>query len=479
MWFRSKNKSKNSSSLEHVIERYRRQRATRFVVGVSFDQAYQNVVGAVTSFRGAGKWMRPEYVDSMQFELPSHLFDACKQARTGKTTVADSTALGYDLGESAAAAVEALLGKAGIAIENILTVCVNEPGLEWEEYDGRKEHASLFQPQRFVERTGMNVIDALPMADIAAGGSGSPLDALVYWLIFADRSRPVANRHRWLLLLDDQTKCFQLPPSDGLDSDLPDIQLDILPGLQIVNQLVQANSNETNDYRGLLAVQGKSIDPFRHQTNEHFAAQLNPHLKLDQRAQSAAISNWQSETIEQLHALSKQQPFAWEDIWFIASVLVSDSIQSLVTIKSQLHQKRMKLAEDSDSEDRESEDGESENDKKENAKTETDFPIDLILASLGSKHGLIQAELANSFGKDSVVSVDQDFCPADALDAVVAATLGMMHIDQLPASLPWLTGCSIPRLHGRITPGRPAHWRNLINEMADYHPPAMKLREAV
>ena len=66
-----------------------------------------------------------------------------------------------------------------------------------------------------------------------------------------------------------------------------------------------------------------------------------------------------------------------------------------------------------------------------------------------------------------------------ALKAVLAGMQGFLFIDQMPSSLPWITGCHTPRILGRITKGRPVTWKQLLVEMADYRPPAMKLREAI
>ena len=65
------------------------------------------------------------------------------------------------------------------------------------------------------------------------------------------------------------------------------------------------------------------------------------------------------------------------------------------------------------------------------------------------------------------------------LDALVAAILGMFHIDQLPSNLPSLTGANSQRILGRLTPGRPSNWRQLIRAMAQHHPAPMKLKDAI
>lgn len=61
----------------------------------------------------------------------------------------------------------------------------------------------------------------------------------------------------------------------------------------------------------------------------------------------------------------------------------------------------------------------------------------------------------------------------------VAGLLGLLHVDQLQANVPWITGAASQRVLGRLTPGTPSNWRQLVREMSDYRPPAMKLRDAV
>jgi hypothetical protein len=81
--------------------------------------------------------------------------------------------------------------------------------------------------------------------------------------------------------------------------------------------------------------------------------------------------------------------------------------------------------------------------------------------------------------KVKVNSISQLGYSADCLPAVIAALLGLLHIDQMPANLPWLSGANSQRILGRLTPGRPANWRQLVRSMADFQPPPMKLRDAV
>ena len=65
------------------------------------------------------------------------------------------------------------------------------------------------------------------------------------------------------------------------------------------------------------------------------------------------------------------------------------------------------------------------------------------------------------------------------LQPILAATLGILSVDQLPANIPWVTGAYSQKVLGTITPGSPTNWRQLLREMADFQPPVMRLRDAV
>lgn len=68
---------------------------------------------------------------------------------------------------------------------------------------------------------------------------------------------------------------------------------------------------------------------------------------------------------------------------------------------------------------------------------------------------------------------------SNQINSVATAILGVLHVDQMPGNVPALTGAESQRILGRLTPGSPANWRQLIRSMADAQPPTMKLRDAV
>jgi 1,6-anhydro-N-acetylmuramate kinase len=68
---------------------------------------------------------------------------------------------------------------------------------------------------------------------------------------------------------------------------------------------------------------------------------------------------------------------------------------------------------------------------------------------------------------------------AEALSPASAAVLAMLHIDQTPANLPYLTGASAPRVLGRLTPGSAKSWNRLLRDLAFSRPLVTPLRAAV
>jgi hypothetical protein len=67
----------------------------------------------------------------------------------------------------------------------------------------------------------------------------------------------------------------------------------------------------------------------------------------------------------------------------------------------------------------------------------------------------------------------------DSIIGTITGLLGILHIDQMQGNLPWLTGAADQRVLGRLTPGTPSNWRQLVREMSDFIPPAMKLKDAI
>lgn len=98
--------------------------------------------------------------------------------------------------------------------------------------------------------------------------------------------------------------------------------------------------------------------------------------------------------------------------------------------------------------------------------------------STSAADGLLQ-QIARAFPETIVVPCRDYDCPANGMGALVAATHGFLHVDQVPANLPWISGTDVPRILGTLTPGAAGRYRSLLIEMSDYRPPVMTLRDAI
>ncbi len=72
-----------------------------------------------------------------------------------------------------------------------------------------------------------------------------------------------------------------------------------------------------------------------------------------------------------------------------------------------------------------------------------------------------------------------ELTPTETIAARSTALLGLLFTDQLPTNIPDMTGATGLRLLGRLTPGKPFSWRNLLAVMADSQSTPMRLRDAI
>lgn len=110
-------------------------------------------------------------------------------------------------------------------------------------------------------------------------------------------------------------------------------------------------------------------------------------------------------------------------------------------------------------------------------------------STAGNLHELVlmdgeaSAELAAScestLPRLECITADSIGIEATALPSACAAILAMLHIDQIPANLPMLTGAAAPRVLGRLTPGSASAWHRLLRDLAFTRALITPLRAAV
>ncbi|MCA9105359.1 MAG: anhydro-N-acetylmuramic acid kinase [Planctomycetales bacterium] len=430
------------------IERQRRLRHRRELLGLYVDLVGRRIQASRVATVGSGRWSRFEPMWGTVHEIPTKLLEPIlenasarraslgepsrsdeatspKAARDAPFELGDALALSADLSDWLAPLIGSWASLGGGQEEDLLAVTLHDSGWLWPDFDGAPRYVNPLDATRLAERCGWPVIADLRSADIAAGGLGTPLDPLPYWFLLADRSERIATSSRVVVRLDRDCELLFLPASDGLDAEHPLIERGALP---IWNEVIRTlRSNQPVGGRpvpwGQLAVQGRVSEPVRAWLQQaRFAPPAESLMEVAGRAAASTPD------------------------------LARTAIDWLVERITEFTGKNRPMAPRVDH---------------------------VLLIAGGPPDGYLQQALRRAAGVE--VDVLESLTPWKAAhwDATLTATLGFLHIDQQPASLPWLTQADVPRLHGHIHPGHLASWRRLVVEMADFRPPPMKLREAM
>lgn len=411
-------------------DRLRFHQRRRLVCGLHLCERLTSLHGCLLQGQGAGKSLKvaPLYTESVAIpEVISTLLQTASSqprpsdtgARLPFTDVCDLEtlqAVQADLGLLAESLVQQMMSRAGRASDQILLTCLSDPGL-LQVSEGQRRYRSLIDAEALAYQTSVNVVDHLPGKDLLAGGHGWPLNAMPLWMIWADRTHPIAREARLLLDCRDHFLATLLPPSDGLDAEFPAIQQRWLPGLACLPNLTDCQLVDGGDSPKRAVWEEASTLPLheiRQRSIQEWEYRVRSEWKASPEMQGELLPFW----IRGIDPLVQQAVAKFESV---RVVVVAEPIAQAAVVKA-LQERYPQL----------------------------------------------------------LVGCCEDFnCPATQHEAVVAATHGFLHMDQMPCNLPWITGTDIPRILGRLTPGTPSRYRNLLVEMSDYRPPVMKLREAV
>ncbi|MEM7455833.1 MAG: anhydro-N-acetylmuramic acid kinase [Planctomycetota bacterium] len=416
------------------IDRFLADRVERLSAGLFVQRDFSAVASALVITRGRGKFLRVKHSFGSSVEIPDALGASLREATNDPdVSVSRITQLIDDLTGIQAQAADQLKQQAGKYVDRLLTVSVLDPGLWTTDFDGQRACAPLCNATSLASRSGITVIDAFAQRDIDAGGNGSPLEAIPLWLLFSDRHEKIARTNVAFVSCDRQTDYFRLPASDGLDSDLPALEHTILPGTAFLIEALErvlATRLTENDVKQLYS--------------DHL---VDDELSL--RLKSAWLDGGRSE-FEKVACSYINNVNADASV---AGKLLCTTIEWICK-----HIARTIRA---------------------GAKATGGARQQVLLSSCDVIEACLLNRLAREFDSGDVFSKEDAGFKGLKLNAVVAAILGMMNVDQFPANVPWLTGASSQRILGRLTPGNPSNWRQLLRDMADFQPPAMKLRDAI
>lgn len=426
---------RNHQEFVELVDRYRLGQARRLAIGVSLPEDCRCLRTALVLTEGRGKCLRVLWIEHRETEIQTALATACNGLREADAPeLGDLVRLRHDLSTAMSGAIREAMALSGNNEKRLLVAAIDDPGVWVRDFDEARFWLPMVAPALLAGQTGLPIVDALPAQDLVNGGHGWPLPPLAWWLMFADRNRRVAETPRVIIRWAESCQFAWLPESDGLDNELPAIRFQSLPGGSFEQQLLsQAGGPDLSpEQRDRLGASGKLIPPLLEFWQA--AARRQRFHPADRAGQRELVR----QTIEQC----RRGRIPRQDLLHSHACFVASQLQQFV------------------------------------ASGPPGRAPQLVAAGSLDRHGLLQSEIGRQTGLDWWADPEFNFTPA-SLDAVAAAVAGLLHVDQMAISIPWLTGCSLPRVAGRLTPGNLASFRRLVMEMGDTQPPLMKLRDAV
>jgi anhydro-N-acetylmuramic acid kinase len=393
---------------------------TRCIIGLSSGASLDCVDAALLETEGAGLELRARLLLALHQPYSPDLRELIRKAcSSGKVDGKQTALLHRLLGETFAAAARQVADRASMSLQKVQ--CLGCPGHTiWHEPEGRfPSTLTLGMPAVVAERTGVTTVSDFQCRDMAVGGHGVPMAALVDYLLFRH-----ADENRILLHLGSAARVVYLPaggrPSDTLGFEVGPCNL-LLDSLM----LRLTRGREEYDAGGKNGVQGRCLEPLLQRWLAHPYLQRRPPKSLSRQA-------FGEEFLAQAVQAARQLRGSMHDLVCTATHFVTRSIG--VSLKRFLPEGRSFQR--------------------------------ALLSGGGVRNGLLLHLLGQQLGGIPLDKTDPHGVPADARKAIESGLLAAFTLDGVPANLPGVTGAAGSRLLGSLTPGSSANWARCLAWMA-------------
>jgi anhydro-N-acetylmuramic acid kinase len=336
---------------------------------------------------------------------------------SGRKKVKQISLLHRLLGETFAAAARQVADRASFGLQRVQ--CLGCPGHTiWHDPEGRfPSTMALGMAAVVAERTGVTTVSDFPSRDLAAGGQGAPVSALVDYLLFRH-----AEESRILLHLGGVARIVYLPAAGKVHDVLG---FDASPCNRLLDGLIaqMTNGRESFDPGGKHAVQGRCVESLLEQWLALAYLKRRPPKSLPEHGLAEDL------ILQAVH-LGREGSCQLHDLVCTATHFVARSIR-------QSCQRFLPVSR---------------------------VPMRVLLSGGGTRNGFLWHLLEQQFApiplsKTIVV-------PVEARKSVSAGILAALTVDGVPANLPPVTGAQGARLLGSVTPGSPANWARCLAWMA-------------
>jgi anhydro-N-acetylmuramic acid kinase len=330
------------------------------------------------------------------------------------------------LGETYALAVRQLVEQSAAAGRDVFAIGC--PGVSiWHDAAGRYPATlQLGMMGVLAERSGLTVVSDFTERDLAVGGQGTPLTALVDALLFHH-----GQENRVLLHLGSVASVVWLPRDVGPNGrHLRGFQA--APCTILLDGLMRlfTNGKEQFDFGGKHGVQGRCLEPLVERwLQNHFFQEAPPRC----------VPRWEfggdflNRAIEQARRLEgNQHDVLCTMTHFVAQAIV-DAIHRYLPAA----------------------------------------PTRILLSGRGVRNGMLWRLLEQKLSPNQLEKTDAHGILVEARQAVAHAGLAALTLDGVPINVPAVTGASGARILGQLTPGGGDNWARCLAWMARRVAPAL------
>lgn len=388
----------------------------RRVIGVAAPPGLHGVEAVLVEVTGQAPRLHVEVLHTRTEPFPRELRDLLIRVSSPETADARQIAVADRwLGEALAGAARNLADSASVSLHSVLCLgCHGFPA--WQETQGKTPVGlGLGSASVLAERTGLTVVADFAGRDLACGGCGGPLAPLVDALLFRH-----ADEARLVLHLGGLTQVTVLPP-EGDPAGILGWQAG--PGQVLLDALVHVltRGKEREDAGGRYAVQGRHLPELLERWLLHpFVVSRPP--------KAAARALFAEVFARQTMALAQQRGWNANDLLCTATHFVA---RCVVESLGRYLPRPIR-------------------------------PMRAILTGPGVRNGLLWHLLQEHLPEVTLERSDAFGIPAELKEAVDAAVLACLFLDQEPANLANVTGARGVRVLGNLTPGSTSNWSRCL-----------------
>lgn len=409
----------------------------RHAIGIARSEGANRIHAVLVRVLGRGAHCVADIVDVNSSSIDTEIVELLdSDAATRNKSLENWSLLRLQIAELCSDLVRPIINRANRSHNNPLVIGLYPIGI-WIDHpiSARRHFESICNGTQLAELTDLNIVDDLPLRDLACGGRGGPANVWADWVLLADRSGIPGSRNHGVVRYGPTIRLSVIPSRSTTDACDQFMAVDVCPGLRLADAIAT-----------ICNVSPKLL------MSAEFSVQGTSDLTL--------LKAWHDKIPDSRPW--EPSPFSDVDVFQITNDALAgrrvDS-SSLAFTLVRFIAERMKAAVRSE------------------ALNAT--PISrLILAGGMEANRLFITEIGRQI-PDIAVGQTVDSIPPGCLDSAGAALMAIARIDQVVTNSFRLTRTTTPRILGSIIPGNPKNWERLLGEAIQQMPESMKLKEAI